>query len=42
MTLEDLKGEANNNLSIEELEELSEFCLNLANALKEDEANKGK
>lgn len=37
MTLEDIKQEVNRSLSIEELEELAEFCEELANALGEDE-----
>lgn len=41
MTLEELKREAN-QLSIEDLRELAEFCDALANALEEEEKWKKK
>lgn len=39
MTLDELKEEAN-ELNIDELRELAEFCNDLINALEEEENNK--
>ncbi len=40
--LEELKETANDELSVDELRELADFCLSLASAIEEDNIRGGK